>query len=126
MQNRMHQSLDFRAALLAERTRLVSGREDEWEVLTAPGSLAVDDQAPLLHEQFVAISQRLINHRKLKLIDAALERLDRGDFGMCEECGEGIPLKRLTILPWAAYCVPCQEQLDQEKFFEEPQFLLAA
>ena len=124
--NRMDQSSDFRAALLAERTRLVSGREDEREVLTASGSLAVDDQAPLLHEQFVAISQRRINHRKLKLVDAALARLDRGDFGVCEECGEDIPLKRLKIIPWAAYCVACQEQLDQEKFLGEPELLLTA
>jgi hypothetical protein len=65
-------------------------------VLTAPGSLAVDDQVPLLHEQFVVISQRRLSRRKLKLINAALARLDRGDFGMCEQCGEGIPLRRLT------------------------------
>jgi DnaK suppressor protein len=118
--NRMDQSADFRAALLAERTRLVSGREDEREVFTAPGSLAVDDQAPLLHEQFVAISQRRINHRKLKLVDAALARLDRGDFGVCEECGEGIPLKRLKIIPWAAHCVPAKNNWTSRSFWACP------
>ena len=95
-------------------------------MLTAPGSLAADDQAPLLHEQFVAISQHRINHRKLKLIDVALPRLDQGDFGVCEECGEGIPLKRLKIITWAAYCVACQEQLDQEKFLGEHELSLTA
>jgi DnaK suppressor protein len=129
MQNRtkqMDQSFNFRAVLRAERSRLISGRQDEREALTTPASLAVDDQAPLLHEQFVAISQRRINHRKLKLVDAALARLDRGDFGVCEECGEDIPLKRLKIIPWAAYCVACQERLDQEQFLGEPELLLTA
>ena len=126
MTDRMDHSADFRAALLAERTRLVSGREDERDVFTAPGSLAVDDQAPLLHEQFVAISQGRINHRKLKLVDAALARLDRGDFGVCEECGEGIPLKRLKVIPWAAHCIACQERLDQQKFLGVHELLLTA
>jgi DnaK suppressor protein len=121
----MDQSPDFRAVLLAELTRLLSGRDDEREVLKAPQSLAVDDQAPLLHEQFVPIGQRRINHRKLKLVDAALVRLDRGDFGVCQECGEGIPLERLKIIPWAAYCVTCQERLDQ-KILREPELLLTA
>ena len=35
--------------------------------------------------------------RKVKLIDAALERLDRGEFGLCADCEESIPAKRLEV-----------------------------
>ena len=45
---------------------------------------------------------------QLKAIDAAFNRLERGRYGLCDECGEEIPLKRLEILPFAAYCVDCQ------------------
>jgi len=122
--NRRDLSTDFRAFLLAERARLVSGQEGELEVLTT--FLAEDHQAPLLQEQFVAISQGQMNRRKLKLVDAALVRFDRGHFGVCQECGEGIPLKRLKIIPWAAYCVDCQERLDQEHVLAVPELLLTA
>ena len=76
-----------------------------------PGGVAVEDQAPLIHDQCVALRQRRMDLHKLKLIDAALERLARGEFGICEECGESIPAKRLTVVPWATYCVHCQDRL---------------
>ena len=87
--NQIDQSTDFHAILLAERNLIVSGPDGGLELLTSSEGLAVDDQAPLLHEQFVALRQRGMNRRKLNLIDAALERLDRGDFGVCQECGRG-------------------------------------
>ncbi|HEY1737657.1 MAG TPA: TraR/DksA family transcriptional regulator [Acidimicrobiia bacterium] len=40
-------------------------------------------------------------------IDAALARLDAGDFGQCQQCGEQIAPARLDALPWTAYCVHC-------------------
>jgi DnaK suppressor protein len=53
-----------------------------------------------------------MERRKLRLIDAALRRLDRGEFGICDECGSPVPEKRLDAIPWAACCVPSQDQLD--------------
>jgi DnaK suppressor protein len=72
-----------------------------------------------MHDQFVALRRHRMGRRKLKLIDAALERLDRGEFGICEECGEAIPLKRLEAIPWAACCVPCQERLGDDDYAEK-------
>ena len=47
--------------------------------------------------------------RELARIDAALERMRGGDFGICIECGEEIEDKRLLALPTAARCLSCQE-----------------
>jgi len=124
--NQIDQSTDFHAILLAERKLIVSGPDVGLELLTSSEGLAVDDQAPLLHEQFVALRQRGMNRRKLNLIDAALERLNNGDFGVCQECDQEIPLKRLTIIPWAAHCVACQERLDREGSLDEPDLRLVA
>ena len=50
--------------------------------------------------------------------DEALDRLDSGDYGICLSCEEPIPVKRLRALPWARYCIPCQEssgvEMDRE------------
>ena len=50
---------------------------------------------------------------QLKAIAAAFSRLERGLYGICEECGEEIPAARLTALPFAAYCVDCQSKRNQ-------------
>ena len=47
--------------------------------------------------------------RMLKEIDSALDRVEGGTYGECEGCGEAINPERLKAIPWARYCVPCQE-----------------
>ena len=42
-------------------------------------------------------------------INAALDRIDAGTFGQCLNCGCEISAKRLVALPWAPYCITCQE-----------------
>jgi len=51
---------------------------------------------------------------QLLQIDEALRALDKGTYGICQNCGSPISRKRLEALPWATYCVPCQEKLEQE------------
>ncbi|MCM2276642.1 MAG: TraR/DksA family transcriptional regulator [Oligoflexia bacterium] len=46
--------------------------------------------------------------RKLVAIERALAKMATGSFGVCEECGEDIPPKRLMVLPEARYCANCQ------------------
>ncbi len=45
----------------------------------------------------------------LKAIDGAFARLDAGRYGICDLCGAEIPLARLKALPFAIYCVECQQ-----------------
>jgi DnaK suppressor protein len=60
---------------------------------------------------------------KLRNIDEALLRIDEGEYGTCEECGDDIPLGRLKVLPFARYCVKCKSDIEkqqaQTKRFEE-------
>ena len=42
-------------------------------------------------------------------IDEALVRVDEGSYGFCTNCGQPMAEKRLTAVPWAPYCVDCQE-----------------
>jgi DnaK suppressor protein len=50
---------------------------------------------------------------RLKNIEEALRKLEEGTYGYCEECGEPISIKRLKVLPFARYCVRCQEKIEK-------------
>ncbi len=55
-------------------------------------------------------------YNNLKLVDEALERINKGEYGICQRCGEPIPIRRLEVLPFALYCVKCQEEIEQEEY----------
>lgn len=59
----------------------------------------------------------LIEHAEdlLKAIDAALGRLERNRYGICEGCSNEIPIARLRALPLATYCVRCQQKRDVKR-----------
>jgi DnaK suppressor protein len=55
---------------------------------------------------------------KLNAIDDALERIQEGTFGVCEDCGEKIPVGRLEVMPFATRCRDCKSiQERRERLF---------
>ena len=52
---------------------------------------------------------------ELRLIEDALVRLKKGEFGDCIECEEPISHKRLDNFPYAARCIVCQETLEEQR-----------
>jgi DnaK suppressor protein len=61
--------------------------------------------------------RQLSTHRETLLkIDEAIRKIREGTYGKCEDCGEDISVERLKILPFAIYCIDCQEKREQ---FEE-------
>jgi DnaK suppressor protein len=48
----------------------------------------------------------------LRQLRSAIERIDIGSYGVCLQCEEQISLKRLVAIPWAEYCITCQEIAD--------------
>ena len=49
----------------------------------------------------------------LELIETALERVEDGTYGQCEECGARIPKTRLNAIPYTTMCVKCASQSEQ-------------
>jgi DnaK suppressor protein len=90
---------------------LVAGLGANQPEAAGPGETAIADQAPLFHAQFVSLRLKGLNFEQLKLIDAALDRISAGDYGVCAECGGMISSRRLAAVPWAAYCIKCQERV---------------
>ena len=63
--------------------------------------------------------RQLSAHRaNLLKIDTALRKLHEGTYGLCEECGEEINEARLKVIPFAIYCIDCQEGLEQMEKIE--------
>ncbi len=52
---------------------------------------------------------------RLKAIDDAFARLQRGRYGICEQCENDIAIERLRVLPFATYCVDCQQERSQQR-----------
>jgi len=85
-------------ASAAEETRASSARQPD----SADQALAEYERQTLAHKAAAAQQQ-------IHSLNRALERIRQGNYGECAECGGDIESKRLEALPWARYCVACQE-----------------
>ena len=68
------------------------------------------DQAAFCSETGFALRIRDREAKLIKKIEEALQRLEDGTFGICEECGEEIPLKRLMARPVTTLCIECKKE----------------
>jgi DnaK suppressor protein len=84
------------------------GREADRDVSQDPA-----DKASNSYTKELLFSQSTNERNTLKLIEEALERVTDGSFGECLNCGEDIQPKRLDAIPWAPYCIKCQELQEQ-------------
>lgn len=109
-------------ALLLERQHALRARGD-LEIIPEgaedEGARNPDEDAQPLAEMGQVIASRRNRERaeQLTLIHDALERLkeDPEEFGLCEECGDPVPPKRLELMPWVRLCIPCQEIVEREQ-----------
>jgi DnaK suppressor protein len=106
-----------RAALLDKRAEVLSHLGAKFDTIARMGRIAEEDQAQLSHDEHVSLSLNHLDYEELRLVDAALDRLETGDYGICQRCDKAIPARRLNVIPWAEYCVPCQEVIDREAQF---------
>lgn len=63
------------------------------------------------HEEWIFLNRNTIDMKLLREIADALHRIEAGQYGVCMECDEQISIKRLDAVPWARYCVSCQEAI---------------
>lgn len=104
----------YRQQLLEKRSDVLAALGIKFDTVARMGRVAEDDQAQITHDEFVSLHLNSLDYLQLRLVDEALDRLDSGDYGICLACEEPIPVKRLRALPWARYCIPCQESSGTE------------
>ena len=104
----------YRTLLLKKRNELLA------EVRRQPEALAANIQSPDAVEFAIKAAEQDLSARTadlrsqvLKEIDRALERVADGNYGVCEGCSQDISPARLKAIPWARYCVRCQELISR-------------
>ena len=63
------------------------------------------------HEEWLFLNRNNLEKSLLREVEEALMRVREGTYGICQECDEPTSPKRLQALPWAKFCVRCQEML---------------
>ena len=63
------------------------------------------------HEEWIFLNRNTIDMKLLREVSDALHRIDHDHYAICMECDEPISVKRLEAVPWARYCVTCQERI---------------
>lgn len=59
-----------------------------------------------------------LESREFQLVADALERMRRGRYGVCEGCGDTIPLTRLNAMPHTPFCIRCQREVERQELLE--------
>jgi len=72
------------------------------------------------HEEWIFLNRNTIDIKLLREISDALLRIEQGTYAVCLECEEPISVKRLDAVPWARFCVTCQEMVAQRAALGEP------
>jgi DnaK suppressor protein len=73
------------------------------------GTEDIVDRANNAYNRELMFSLSDTERNTLLQIENALRRMDEGSYGRCSNCGQSIALPRLEALPWARFCVDCQE-----------------
>src|SRR5271165_5596714 len=94
-----------------ELERIVRNRD----AITIEKSADALDEVQHASERELAIRNLDRESNLLRNVRGALRRIEEGSFGTCLHCEEEISPKRVAAVPWAAFCIACQEQADRNK-----------
>jgi len=110
---------DYQGALLKVKSEVMSNLGMKFDTIASMGRINEEDQAQMSHDEFLQLRLNAIEYSKLRQLDEALHRLSEGDYGICLACEEPIPPRRLQVIPWAKYCVHCQDLVGNTESQEE-------
>lgn len=107
-------------AELTKFKKILRDKQDELEkIVRNRDGIAIEKSADALDEVQYASERELAirnldrESNLLRMVRAALQRIEDESYGVCTHCDEEISPKRLNAVPWAAYCIQCQEQADR-------------
>ena len=112
---------DLRQQLIVQRQEIMDLYEHdlrEGQRASDEGSEDVVDRANSAYNREFMFTLSGTERDTLFMIEEALERLDSGGYGTCNHCSDEIPAARLKAVPWARYCIDCQE-LEEKGLLQE-------
>jgi RNA polymerase-binding transcription factor DksA len=91
-----------------QATRAEVGRLDE--LLSLKGDYGLGRGDPTVYSWERNLARRERARGKLERLEAALQRMEEGTYGVCEGCGQAIEPERLAVLPITTLCIACAHQ----------------
>ena len=113
-----HQELEFFRKLLSSMLEEAQQKGDSTlEELTDSNEVFADpaDRATAESDRSFTLRIRDRERRLIRKIQAALQRIDDGSYGICEECGEGIGVPRLKARPVTKLCINCKSKQEEDE-----------
>lgn len=110
--------IDFtqiKAELLEKKEELTHRLSKIKAESNTPLNQSSKERAMEIKENDVTSGLEREGREELIQVDYCLEKIEAGDYGHCEDCGENIPLKRLQAIPFTPYCINCCEQREKER-----------
>ena len=108
---------EFRNKLLARKESIVRKLTEltsESKEMESNVAQDVVDKAETSYTKEFLLSLSDADREQLFLIDEALKRLQREEFGICQLCHQEIGRKRLEAVPWTPFCIDCQQKNEAE------------
>jgi len=107
---------ELKQRLLEERAQLLKqvSRLGEREYRGTGYGNHIADDATETFEQSKGVSLQRNEASLLEQVERALQKFERGTYGICEACGVPIDRARLKALPYALYCLKCKTRLERE------------
>jgi DnaK suppressor protein len=112
----------FRDKLVGRRESLMGQVQEAERYSRERDSEATQDPADMAANAYtkeLMVSMTDNDRQLLKLIDEAVERMEAGTYSKCVRCGTVLPEKRLEAVPWARYCISCQDLQEKGLLNEE-------
>jgi RNA polymerase-binding transcription factor DksA len=110
LDTRRSELLELRERVLRAAQDIVDDDIEEGELSSAAGDQHLADHASDMLDREVDESLEENAGLIVREIDAALERIEAGTYGVCVACGRPIPEERLAAVPYAVLCVPCKRE----------------
>lgn len=99
-------------ARISESERVLANAEEETRT-NAARHADTADQAAAEYERQTLTHKADIARQTIRTLTDAVKRISQGTFGECAQCGAEIESKRLEAIPWARYCLRCQDAREQ-------------
>ncbi len=109
----------FEELLQSIRVEIVGEVEKSGKGIEAEQMADISDDAARAYDRKLQGDLEEQEWSKLKQVEVALEKIEIGGFGICEQCEKEIPEARLEILPYAEFCTQCLSEIEKKSSLDD-------
>ena len=107
---------EVKESLIKMRNDLLREVSESYETcreLGQDGVPDIGDMSSIAYNRDVLFNLSETQQQRIRDIDAALERIAQGEYGVCMECGEEISPRRMEVRPFSRYCIECKTDIEK-------------